>query len=92
MEVLVYENLRPTENVVRLGLQPDYLEAGEWKQAYMEGSFLMDGKVHSIFGQDTFSPLNFVGPLMIECGFAVDRHTLQSAHQHPFIALSLSRT
>ena len=44
------------------------------------GSYLMDTKEHTIFEHtDEDFALNFLGPLLIGCGFPVTRHTLLNA-------------
>ena len=77
LELLIYENpsLYLNRAAVYLGLKQDAYIRTTWNLnfANMPGSFLMDGRMHSLFGHNDAdsSALNFIGPLLIECGFPI---------------------
>ena len=49
------------------------------------GEFVHDGKEHSLFGTPNSSAyaLNYLGPLMIECGFPYERNKLLTILEEP---------
>ena len=76
LELLIYENPCPYLNGAATlhGLQQDVFTRKHWKldSAPMPKHLQIDGQMHSIFGhnhKESFA-LNFVGPLLIECGFS----------------------
>ena len=82
IEILIYENSNTKLNIsaVRLGFEFD---SALQKMNYdtvsnIQGSYMTDGKEHAKCGHDdsaTFA-LNFMGPLLIECGYPVTRAEL----------------
>ena len=85
LELLIYENpsLYLNRSAVYLGLKQDTYMKATWKLDFtnMPGNFLLDAKMHSLYGHDdAYSyALNFIGPLLIECGFPWTRDTLLNA-------------
>ena len=82
IEILIYENSNTKLNIsaVKLGFVYD---SAIQKMNYVtvsniQGSYITDGKKHAKCGHDdaaTFA-LNFMGPLLIECGYPVTRAEL----------------
>ena len=92
LEVIIYENPNPRFNkdAVKIALQLDFcLNATKsGVKSDFTGEYIMDASERSIFGLDDVDniPLNFVAPLLIECGFLCTRQILQSAMErslHP---------
>ena len=92
LEVILNENPNPRFNkdVVKLALQLDFClnTTKSGVKSDFTGEYIMDASERSIFGLDDVDniPLNFVAPLLIECGFLCTRETLQRAMElslHP---------
>ena len=97
IEILIYENSNTKLNIsaVRLGFvcdsaiqKMDFITLSN-----IQGSYITDGKEHAKCGHDdaaTFA-LNFIGPLLIECGYPVTRDELtepienETEHVHPAV-------
>lgn len=89
MELLIYENpnIDLHEVAVYLGLQEDArLQSLKYKKEIdVVGNYRSDAKEHGLFGHDDpcdFA-LNFMGPLLIECGFPVTRSMLLESLDKP---------
>ena len=83
LNLLLYENPSKVRNsdAVKLAIELDeHLEKSTTFRKPL-GEFIMDGKEHSFFGLDHKEAyaLNFMGPLLIECGFPVSRVVLEEA-------------
>ena len=81
LELLIYENpsLYLNRSAVYLGLKLDQCIMNTVMNfTRMPGCFRMDGKVHSLFGHDDADSfaLNFIGPLLIECGFPTTKTSI----------------
>ena len=84
LELFIYENPSPYLNMaaVYLGLKIDHFIMNTGADfSVIPGCFEVDGKLHSLFGHDDANSqaLNFIGPLLIECGFPT---TKASIHEH----------
>ena len=92
LEVLLNENPKLASNTeaVKIGVQLDvYLKMPKMHDKVdLTGEYLMDGREHSLFGhedRDSY-PCNFIGPLLIECGFPYTKDVLLFAMEkslHP---------
>ena len=83
LKVILNENPSPTLNkdAVKIGIQLDFcLNTPKLSvdKSELTGEYIMDGKEHSVYGYDNEDnfPLNFVAPLLMECGFPYTRSTL----------------
>lgn len=82
LEVLINENpnVELNKEAVRIGVQLDvYMKMPKMREkSDLTGQYIMDGKEHSLFGHDSvhYYPFNFIGPLLIDCGFPYTRDTL----------------
>lgn len=82
LEILLNENPNTELNTeaVKTGIQLDvFLKMPKMRdKADLTGDYIMDGKEHSLLGhngKDNY-PFNFIGPLLIECGFPYTQDTL----------------
>ena len=82
IEILIYENSNTKLNIsaIRRGLECDSAlqKMNSDTVSNIQGSYITDGKEHAKCGHDdaaTFA-LNFMGPLLIECGYPVTREEL----------------
>lgn len=82
LELLINENpkLELYEEAVKVGIQLDvYLKMPKMREkSDLIGEYVMNAKEHSLFGFDTVDeyPFNFIGPLLIECGFPYTKDTI----------------
>ena len=92
LELLLNENPNPSSHseAVKIGIQLDvYLKMPKMRDKMdLTGNYIMDGKEHSMFGHegDKSYPFNFIGPLLIECGFPYRKDILLEAMEkqlHP---------
>ena len=93
LETLIFENsdIEMNPNVVQSAFRTDlecqtkkhsreFCQPGYSSKSYIEqGKFVMDGKEHGLFEDytDEKRALNFTAPLLIECGYIVNRQTRQ---------------
>ena len=79
IELFIYENSNADLNksAVFFGIEVDeYMESRTQLESDMKGEHFLDGKEHNIFDHSESFALNFLGPLLIECGFPVSRDLL----------------
>ena len=83
LEVLIYENssLQSNTTAVSLAINRERNMRDVYsrsKRLRYPGKFLLDARVHPYYGHDdaTNFVLNFTGPLLIECGYPVERSVL----------------
>ena len=81
LELMIYENpsLYLNRAAVYLGLKLDQCIMNTVMNfAGMPGCFQVDGQLHSLFGQNDANSqaLNFIGPLLIECGFPTTKSSI----------------
>ena len=89
LEVLIYENssLEMNNEAVSLGIsreskqRDESVRIGKEHRLHYPGKLLLDARMHPYYGHDdsTNFALNFIGPLLIECGYPVDRGVLEAA-------------
>lgn len=95
LEWLIYDNssLDLNTSVVNLGFKHDAEKRKSYEyerkgQRFPE-TYIMDAKTHLLYGHDDAAScaLNFIGPLLIECGYPVTKdeleETLESLSLHP---------
>ena len=86
LEVILNENPNPRFNIdaMKIAFQLDFCLNTTKRNVIKSdftGEYIMDATERSIFGLDDVDniPLNFVAPLLIECGFLCTRETLNRA-------------
>ena len=82
LETLIYQNpeIQIYSTVVSLALQMDKRNDLSDSNYLIPGTYITDGKLHALF-EDSGSlnwALNFTAPLLIECGFPINRKDIQA--------------
>ena len=94
VEILLYENpsMVLNSNAVKLAIDLDEHLEGSTIIRTLVGEFIMDFRTRSPFGSidDEAFALNFMGPLLMECGFPVTRDLLESALEKSLHAAELA--
>ena len=98
IELYIFENPKHEKclDAVSLGIKLDQYLDNQLLNYKFGGKFLMDGKLHGLYGHNGTSELNFYSALLIESGFPLpsDFHNnpdILTENKHPAICAYLKR-